>query len=42
VGGPPGFGSVEELLDAAHRCVDAGVVDCTAAWRDPGADAVEE
>jgi hypothetical protein len=42
VGGPPGFGSIEELLDAAHRCADAGVVDCTAAWRDPGADAVEE
>ena len=32
--GPPGFGSIEELLAAARRCADAGAVDCTAKSRD--------
>jgi hypothetical protein len=27
---PVGFGSIEELLAAARRCVDAGTLDCMA------------
>ncbi len=40
IDGPPGFHSVEQLLDAARRCADAAVVDCGAAWRDRGNQAL--
>ena len=33
VEGPPAFRSIEELLAAARRCAEAGLADCTSAWR---------
>jgi hypothetical protein len=33
IDGPPGFGSIEALLEAAGRCDQAGLADCTDAWR---------
>jgi hypothetical protein len=33
VAGPPLFGSLEELLEAARWCAGVGTADCTAAWR---------
>ncbi|HET9039496.1 MAG TPA: hypothetical protein VFN40_04975 [Gemmatimonadales bacterium] len=38
VDGPPAFQSIEELLAAGRRCAEAGLSDCTSAWRPREAD----